>query len=289
VLREGKSKSQSGALVEAEGLLQIALADAKIPWVKEYAAFYLGQVQRQLGRSSMAIKAYEQVLATKPDSRFLPQVRLGIAQCHTAEGKYDEAASVLEAFAKEVDTLKLPRSFALETQRSLGQVQLKRGNFAEAARRFEGVATEAKSLFLKATDEEKPSLRRLELLATRDRATAMIGDKKFAEAEALLASLRNEKEDLARAIHLIGQGEVLLGKGDPDRARVLLSQAVVTSPAAQTELPRALLLLGTSYLALKDKGERGAAKMASIYQNNVVQRYAGTDEAKAAEALQKRL
>jgi TolA-binding protein len=216
-------------------------------------------------------------------------VRLGIAQCHTAEGKYDEAASVLEAFAKEVDTLKLPRSFALETQRSLGQVQLKRGNFAEAARRFEGVATEAKSLFLKATDEEKPSLRRLELLATRDRATAMIGDKKFAEAEALLASLRNEKEDLARAIHLIGQGEVLLGKGDPDRARVLLSQAVVTSPAAQPELPRALLLLGSSYLALKEKGERGAAKMASIYLNNVVQRYAGTDEAKAAEALQKRL
>jgi hypothetical protein len=70
---------------------------------------------------------------------------------------------------------------------------------------------------------------------------------------------------------------------------VLLSQAVVTSPAAQTELPRALLLLGSSSLALKEKGERGAAKMASIYLNNVVQRYAGTDEAKAAEALQKRL
>jgi hypothetical protein len=70
---------------------------------------------------------------------------------------------------------------------------------------------------------------------------------------------------------------------------VLLSQAVVTSPAAQTELPRAQLLLGSSYLAQKDAGERGAAKMAAKYLNNEVQRYAGTDEAKAAEVLQKRL
>ena len=289
VLREGKSKAQAKELAEAEGLLLLAVADAKAPWMKEYASFYLAEVQRQLGKMALATKNYEQVLAVKPDSRFLPQVRLGLARTSASEGKHEVAVGILQAFLKEVDTLKLPRSFALEAQRTLGEVQLRRGNFADAARQFDGVATEAKALLARAPDDEKPSLRRLELIAMRDRASALIGDKKYGEAEALLGSLRAEKEDLARAIHLIGQGELLLGKGEADLARVFLSRAVVTSAAAQAELPRALLLLGTNYLALKDKGEKGAGKMAAIYLANVVQRYAGTDEAKAAEALQKRL
>lgn len=289
VLREGRSKAQAQALRDAEGLLQLALAEAQKPWVKEYAAFYLGEVQRQLAKYEQAVKSYELVLQTKPDSRFLPQVRLSVARAHAAREKYDEALAALEAFRKEVDVLKLPRSAGLEAQRQLGSVHLKRGNFAEAARQFDGVATEARNLLGRAPDEEKAALRRIELMAVRDRATALIGDKNFSAAEAALAPLQNANDDLGRAIHLIGQAEILAGRGESDRARVLLSQAVVTSPAARTELPRALLLLGRCYLDLRDKGERGAAKMASIYLANVVQRFAGTDEAKAAEALQRSL
>ena len=289
VLREGRAKLLSGDLTDAEGALQLAQQETEPSWAKEYASFYLGETRRRMGKYREAISAYGQVLAAKANSRFLPATKIGMAKCHAASKAYGEARTLLEGFLKEVTEKQLSRVSELEARQVLGQVLVKEGNHTEAARQFGTVVSEAQNLGTKAEGDEKGRYRRVELLATRDRASALIAAGKLDDAERLLRSFSTSEEDLARAIALIGEGEILLGRGQADRARVRLSEAVVTSPSARTELPRALLLLGKCYLKLAKSGEKDARKMAGTYLENVVQRFAGTDEAAEAQALQKTL
>ena len=288
-LREGKSKVLSGDLKGAVAPLQVAARNAT-PWVKVYANFYLGEAFRKLGRTDDAVRAYEAVIAAKADSRFLPAARLGIARSWTAGAKYGKAQGVLESFVREVDAKRIHRQYALKAKQALGANLAARGKYSEASREYDSVITEAKSLAGRAKEAgEKARLHLLGLRAERDKGSALIKDKKYNDANRIFSRLASSRNDpLARAIGMMGQGELSLAQGDADLARVQLSEVTALGFSAEEERPRALRLLAECYLALKGK-EKGAETLAAAYINDLLTHHPGTEAAKAARGLQQKL
>lgn len=289
-LREGKSKALSGDLKGAIAPLQLA-ARNNTPWVKEYANFYLGEVNRRLGKADDAVRAYEAVLQAKPDSRFLPRVRLAIAQAWTAAKKYGKAQGVLTSFAREVDSKRLHRQHALAAKKLLGRNLDAQGKFAQAGREYDSVISEARSLAGRAKDpEEKARLHLIGLRAQRDKGSSLVKDKKYNDAVTIFSRMASSRNDpLARAIGMMGQGEVSLAQGKSDLARVQLSEVSALGFGAEEERPRALRLLAEAYIDLKAKGEKGAADVAQLYIDDLLRNYPGTEDAKAARNLQQKL
>jgi len=289
-LREGKAMAFSGDLKNAVGPLQLAARDER-PWVKEYANYYLAEVQRKLGRADPAVQAYKAVLAAKADSRFLPRVRLGIAQTWTAAGQYAKAQGVLESFIREVDTKRLSRSWALRGKQNLGRNLEAQEKFAAASREYDSVIKESTHLESKAADPDgKTRLRVLRLRAERDKGSALIKDKKYADASRIFSRLSADRKDgLARAIGAMGMGEIDLARGNADKARVALVRVVALGFDADEEVPRALRLLAECYLQLDEKKEKGARDMAHAYIQDLLKDYPGSEEAKIARNLQQRL
>ena len=289
-LREGKSKVLAGDLKGALAPLKLA-ARNNTPWVKEYANFYLGEVHSRIGNAEEAVTAYEAVLAAKPDSRFLPRARLGIAAAWTAAKQYGKAQGVLSAFVREVDAKRLHRQHALAAKQLLGRNLDAQGKYAEAGREYDSVISEAKSLVGRAKGEgEKARLHLIGLRAQRDKGSSLIREKKYSAASMVFSQMANSRNDpLARAIGVMGQGEVSLAQGKSDLARVLLSEVSALGFGAEEERPRVLRLLAEAYIDLKSKGEKGAGKLAQLYIDDLVRNHAGTEDAQAARDLQKKL
>lgn len=289
-LRDGKSRAVAGDLKNAVGPLQLAVRSST-PWVKEYANFYLGEVQRKLGRHDAAVRAYEAALQAKPDSRFLPRGRIGIAKAWISSKSYGKAEGVLKAFVREVDSKRLSRSFALEGKQILGRSFEAQTKYQDASREYDSVITEARSLGSKAkTEGEKDRFRVIGLRAQRDKGSAYIKAKKYNDAIRIFAQLSSDRKDaLARAIGQMGMGEIELSRGNVDKARVELSRVVALGFGADEEVPRALRLLAQTYLELRKKNEKGADKMARMYIEDLLRSYPGSEEAKIARNLQQQL
>ena len=236
------------------------------------------------------MKAYESVLQVKSDSRFLPQVRLRIAMSWTAAKSFSKAESVLKAFVREVDSKKLHRQHALKAKQALGSNLVAQGKFSDASREYDSVISEARSLAGRAKDpDEKARLHLIGLRGERDKGSALIMDKKYNAANGIFARLSTSRNDrLARAIGLMGQGELSLAQGNPDKARVQLSEVTALGFAAEEERPRALRLLAECYIALKGK-EKGAETLAAAYIDDLLRHHPGTEDAKVARGLQQKL
>lgn len=288
-LREGKAKVLAGDLKGALAPLQLAARNAT-PWVKEYAHFYLGEALRKLGRAQDAVRAYEAVIATKADTRFLPLARLGIATAWTADKSFGKAQGVLESFIREVDSKRMHRQYALRAKQALGHNLVAQGKFAAASREYDSVITEARSLWGRAKDDdEKSRLHLIMLRAERDKGSALVQDKKYNDANRIFSRLATTRDDpLARAIGMMGQGELSLAQGDPDLARVRLSEVTALGFNAEEERPRALRLLAECYIALKGK-EKDAETMAAAYIEDLLTHHPGTEDAKVARDLQQKL
>jgi len=289
-LREGKAKVLSGDLKGALAPLQLA-ARKNTPWVKEYANFYLGLAYARLGNADEAVSAYEAVLAAKPDSRFLPGARLGIAAAWTAAKQYGKAQGVLSAFVREVDAKRIHRQHALVAKQLLGRNLDAQGKYAQAGREYDSVISEAKSPVGRAkAANEKARLHLLALRAQRDKGSSLVRAKKYSPASMVFSQMANTRDDpLARAIGVMGQGEVSLAQGKSDLARVLLSEVSALGFGAEEERPRVLRLLAEAYIDLKSKGEKGASELAQIYIDDLIRNHPGTEDAKAARDLQQKL
>ncbi len=289
-LREGKSKALAGDLKGALAPLQLA-ARNNTPWVKEYANFYLGEIQARLGKADEAVRAYEAVLAAKPDSRFLPRARLGIAAAWTAARQYKKAEGVLSSFVREVNTKRLHRQHGLVAKQLLGRNLDAQGKHTQAGREYDSVISEAQSLAGRAKEpNEKARLHLIGLRALRDKGSSLVKDKKYSAATSVFSRMAGSRDDLlARAIGLMGQGEVSLAQGKSDLARVQLSEVAALGFGAEKERPRVLRLLAEAHLDLKTKGERGAAELAQLYIDDLIRNHPGTEDAKAARSLQQKL
>jgi hypothetical protein len=150
---------------------------------------------------------------------------------------------------------------------------------------------EAQSLASKADASVKRTYEVAALRAEASKARAHLLDNKVAEARTAFSRLAGLPDPVARAIGRLGEAEVSLAQGDPDRARVLLSEMVaVHFGGGDEDLSRALHLLARCYLELRDKqNEKNANEMARRYLDELLIQYPGSDDAKAARELQKRL
>jgi len=289
-LREGRSKLLAGNLGGAVAPLQLAARNTTA-WVKEYASFFLGEAFRGLGRAQDAVTAYDAVLQAKPDSRFLPDVRLGTAKAWTASKQYGKAEAVLKAFSREVDTKRLNRQHALSAKRLLGHNLEAQGKYSEARREYDSVITEARSLAGRAGDAAQK--RRFEVVgleAQRDKGSAFVKDKKYSDAANLFSKIASTRDDpMAQAIGTMGLGEVSLAQGQEDRARVQLSRVSALGFAAPAARPGVLYMLAQTHVALAAKGQRGASALAKLYIAELTKNYPGTPEARKAQDLQQKL
>ena len=267
------------------------LANPVCLYVTRKGDCYLGETFRRLGRAADAARAYEAALQAKPDSRFLPAIRLGTARAWTAAKSYGKAESTLKAFAREVDSKRLHRQYALSAKQGLGRNLEAQGKYSQARREYDSVITEARSSAARAKGPgEKQRLHLLSLRAQRDKGGAYVKEKNYGDASGLFEKMASTRDDkVARAIGMMGQGEVRLAQGQADRARVLLSEVAALGFEAAGERPRVLRLLTETYIALAAAGERGATGMARSYVEDLLRNHPGTEEAKAARALQQKL
>jgi TolA-binding protein len=288
-LREGRAKLLSGDMLGAVGPLRLAAREGD-PWVKEYASFYLGEALSRLGETRDAIAAYEGVLQVKPDSRLLPQVRLGIAQAHMTAGAHAKADDTLTSFLREIDSKGMSRTYALNAKHLHGASLVEQKKFGDAAREYDSLIREAQNLASKADASVKRTYEVATLRAEASKARALLHDNKVAEARSAFSRLAGLPDPVARSIGRLGEAEVSLAQGDPDRARVLLSEMVSVHFGGDEDLSRALHLLARCYLELRDKqNEKNANEMARRYLDELLIQYPGSDDAKAARVLQKRL
>lgn len=112
-------------------------ADAALPLLEEVAKsssrdwaekarYQIGLVELAAGRDEPALKAFESLEQTSPDSPLLPESRLRRAEALSRLNRHDEAVVLLTPLASRDDTLAPQAAYALAT------AELRRGHPAEA-------------------------------------------------------------------------------------------------------------------------------------------------------------
>jgi len=277
--REGRTSLSKGDLKNAVRLLRNAAHEAKSPWLKEYATYYLARSLESEGRPKEAGDQYAEVLRLNPNSRFLPAVRLGLARTGAALGQGQKAIKVLQDFGLEVNRRSLPESYGLEAKTLLGKLLLEQGKPQEAASAFETARRGARKLLAQAKETSARRLAARHLFAaSRSLAAAYIEAKDFSKARSIFQGLASEfqQDGAAQTLAAVGAAEVLLVQGNADLARVQLTEILAEHFDQETEVPQVLYLLGKAYLALAETGERGARQHARAYLQDLIKHYAAS-------------
>jgi tetratricopeptide (TPR) repeat protein len=141
--RQGEEAMQGGRFAEAAERFTVAASSARDAWVKQYGLFFAGEAYRQANRFPAAAQAYNQLLSDVPDTRFLPQARLGLAQCKLEAGSFDQARSLFAQLQQEAQQKDLGSQWGLAAELGTARAWELQGDKAKAAGLYRSIARKA--------------------------------------------------------------------------------------------------------------------------------------------------
>jgi tetratricopeptide (TPR) repeat protein len=229
---------------EADRLLEDAerrFPDAESVWLAR------GRIFERRGEAEAAIGAYEAAEARAPRSEEAP---LALARLLRAEGANGRADAVLTRYVSRsggtVGALRAQLALSVARRDAPGAVRAVRALLLMAPARTDEVVAVART----ALDAGRPILAARLLDATPNappvlRLRALLAAHRETEAEALLATLRDDELDGP-----LGRARFLLAVGRAEEARDLADIV-----AAETSNPSALVVAGQARLSLGETGE----------------------------------
>lgn len=258
-MRQGFEHYANGRFADAVESLKIAgaIVDEDLPWLAQYALYYLGRSYVALGRSAEAIATFEKLFEGTPETRFAVPATLAVLTAAIAQPDPGAADRALSRFRAIVASKKLPPAVADEVE--LASIDL------WLAQKNDKAALDVVKTLVKATAAE-PARAGIAYRARGREIEATLASGNVAAAERLLADLETRAKDggpEARAAAAIGRALVAAASGkDLFAALWALSRSRIENHAALSEMPATCYLLGLVHekVARDDPRAKDAAK-----------------------------
>jgi len=246
----GESFFRQGRYKEALAKFDEALkAEAKTKWVGQYARFYRGQCLGKMAeadkkQAAAALKAYGDLIAKHPKSRFLPDAYLGMASVYHVAGNHGKMGETL----KKLDPAKFGSRWAIK--RKLWDATL-----LEAKKQYD-LAQKAYAVL--AVEAEKAKDRSLKEEALLSQGRCLLLAKKIAPGEDLLFKLGKDSPDentKAKAFNTLGDG--FWARKEYNEALFAYLRVAVLYLDEPEERPKALYWAGKCF---EKRGDKTRAK-----------------------------
>ncbi len=248
-----------------------------LPWLPEYANFYLGKADLGAGRFDAGAQALRKMIALKPDSRLLGEATVLLMRCLALSGKVKDGAD----FVGKLETAaKTPaqKLWVLEARLVAAEGLLDSGKAREAADLAKTLESKAKTLKAEGANAFGARAMMLEFeahLAARNRP----------KAKNVLAELKREggkgnphalaADFCCRAMEILDSSPV---ESDLWKAVHFAGRTYVENLEAVSELPRTCYLLGLTHLRLSES-RSGEKEVAKGYFEELRRRFPETREA----------
>ncbi len=288
---EARESFAGGNYRDALQLWALALRASEAPaWLAPSAHYWRGESAVRLGQHREALHAFQTTLRLEPKGVFSVRARIGLARAHAHLLEIEAGKQALEQLAHDAAVSDLPKSYVPRILQARAEFASLTQAHADAAAAYASLAAH----WAKQAETLAPGPARKEASLARYRAEYESGSSRLAanqrdEAKQVFSDLRGRAAEfpVADFLGLMGEAEIALAEGLPDRARINLTTALATRFESETEFPAALLLLGRSYLALAEAGENGARAEARTTFHRLLTTYPGSRSAEEAGRLLK--
>jgi len=256
----------------------VAQASASgLPWLPEYANYYLGKANLGAGRFDAGAQALRKMIALKPDSRLVGEATVLLMRCLALSGQVkdgDEVLKKLEAAAKSP----AQKLWVLEARLVAAEGLLDNGKPREAADLAKTLESESKTIKAEGADAFRARAMMLEFeahLAARNRPKAknVLTELKRlgrgGNSHALAADF------CCRTMEILDSSPV---ESDLWKAVRFTGRTYIENLKAVSELPRTCYLLGLTHLRLSES-RSGEKEVAKGYFEELRRRFPETREA----------